>query len=373
MHLPSYSKIKTLFTIHNLKFQGVFGYEQLDEYLGLGARHFTPEYLEFYGGISFMKGGLVFSDYISTVSPTYALEIQSPYYGERLDGLLRERSGVLKGILNGIDKEIWNPSKDSFIEANYSIEDFSGKEACKAALQREFNLVEREDVAVVAIVSRLSEQKGLDLLEAVLYELLQLQLQLIVVGQGDTHYHEMLTWAQWRFPGKVAVRFAHEEALAHRVYAGADIFLMPSRFEPCGLSQLIALRYATIPLVRETGGLKDTVAPYNKYTDEGIGFSFANYNAHEMLFTLERAMSYFPERKLWSRMMRRAMEADFGWELSAEQYLELYGKMHSFSVQTKPEPACVNKPKLQPAEKKAKPKSSKTGAKKVSKAGANNS
>ena len=368
MHLPSYSKIRTLFTIHNLKFQGVFDYKQLDEYFGLGLRYFTPEYLEFYGGISFMKGGLVFSDYISTVSPTYAHEIQSPYYGERLDGLLRERSGVLKGILNGIDKEIWNPETDPYIDTTYSLADFSGKERCKAALRNEFCLAQREDVAVAAIVSRLSEQKGLDLIEGVLHELLELPLQLIVVGQGEAHYHEMLTWAQWRFPGKVAVRFEHEEALAHRVYAGADIFLMPSRFEPCGLSQLISLRYGTIPLVRETGGLKDTVEPYNKYTDEGIGFSFANYNAHELLFTLERALGYFPERKLWSRMMRRAMEADFGWDLSAEQYLSLYGKMHSFSVETKPEHAPSAKPKAKAAPKKAKPKSAATSAKAYPKA-----
>lgn len=324
MHLPAYSQIRTLFTIHNLKFQGVFEWRQIDELFGLGARYYTPDYLEFYGGISFMKGGLVFADSISTVSPTYANEIQLPYYGERLDGLLRLRKEKLTGILNGIDNEIWNPMTDSYIAAPYGVEDFSGKALCRAALQREFGLPEQEDAVVVAIVSRLTEQKGLELIEHVLDEMLHLPIQLVVVGQGEAHYHEMFTWAQWRYQGKVSVRFEHSEALAHRVYAGADLFLMPSRFEPCGLSQLIALRYGAVPLVRETGGLQDTVQPYNKYTDEGTGFSFANYNAHEMLFTLERAIKNFMDRKLWSRLMVRGMQADFGWDHSAQRYLALY-------------------------------------------------
>ncbi len=331
MHLPQYSSIRTLFTIHNLKFQGVFSYQQIDELFGLGMRYFTPEYLEFYGGISFMKGGLVFADRISTVSPTYANEIQSPYYGERLDGLLLMRADTLAGILNGIDNTQWNPSIDPLIPAPYSHENLGNKALCKAALQHECGLPEQEDTAVVALVSRLTEQKGFDLIERVLDELLHLPLQLIVVGQGETHYQEMLTWAQWRYQGRVAARLEYNEALAHRAYAGADLFLMPSRFEPCGLSQLIALRYGTVPVVRETGGLRDTVQPYNKYTDEGTGFSFSNYNAHEMLFTMERALKCFADKKLWTRMMQRGMSMDFGWEISARRYLALYNEMTGLS------------------------------------------
>ncbi len=331
MHLPQYSSIRTLFTIHNLKFQGVFSWQQMDELFGLGVRYFTPEYLEFFGGLSFMKGGLVFADRISTVSPTYASEIQSPYYGERLDGLLRMRAQHLSGILNGIDNDQWDPAQDPCIAAPYSADNIANKAVCKEALQRECGLPEQEDTALVVMVSRLTEQKGLDLMERVFDEMLHLPIQLVVIGQGETHYQEMFTWAQWRYQGKVAARFEYNEALAHRAYAGADIFLMPSRFEPCGLSQLIALRYGTVPLVRETGGLRDTVQPYNKYTDEGTGFSFANYNAHEMLFTLERALKCFNDRKLWARMMQRGMTMDFGWELSARRYLALYHEMTGIS------------------------------------------
>ena len=326
MHLPQYSHIRTLFTIHNLKFQGVFEWGQIDELFGLGAKYYTPDYLEFYGGISFMKGGIVFSDRISTVSPSYASEIQSPYYGERLDGLLRMRVHQMSGILNGIDYDIWNPAKDKTIIENYDMEHLAGKAACKAALQKEFGLPE-EDVAVVAIVSRLTEQKGLDLLERVLDDIMKQPIQLIVIGQGETHYHEMFLWAQWRYKGKVAAKFEYNEPLAHRVYAGADMFLMPSRFEPCGLSQLISLRYGTVPIVRETGGLRDTVESYNKYTDEGTGFSFSNYNAHEMLFTLERAVQYYLDHKLWVRLMQRGMAVDFGWDRSAAKYQALYHEM----------------------------------------------
>ncbi|HWR23951.1 MAG TPA: glycogen synthase GlgA [Feifaniaceae bacterium] len=326
MHLPQYSRIRTLFTIHNLKFQGVFEWGQIDELFGLGAKYYTPDYLEFYGGISFMKGGVVFSDRISTVSPSYASEIQSPYYGERLDGLLRMRAHQMSGILNGIDYETWNPATDKAVIENYDAGRLDGKAACKAALQREFGLPE-EDVPVLAIVSRLTEQKGLDLLERVLDDVMKQPIQLIVIGQGETHYHEMFLWAQWRYKGKVAARFEYSEPLAHRVYAGADMFLMPSRFEPCGLSQLISLRYGTVPIVRETGGLRDTVEPYNKYTDEGTGFSFSNYNAHEMLFTIERAVQCYLDHKLWTRLVQRGMAADFGWDRSAAKYLALYNEM----------------------------------------------
>ncbi|MDL2234964.1 glycogen synthase GlgA [Christensenellaceae bacterium OttesenSCG-928-L17] len=326
-HNPQYTPIRTLYTIHNLKFQGMFNYQQIDDLLGIGTRYFTPEFLEFYGDISFMKGGLVFADHISTVSPTYAHEIQTPYYGERMDGLLKKRADTFSGILNGIDYDIWNPETDTQIEANYTPDNLAGKAACKARLQRELGLVEDESAMVIAMVSRLTEQKGLSLIEHVLHEIMQLPVQLVVVGQGDAHYGEMLTWAQWRYQGQVAARFEHNAWLARTAYAGADIFLMPSRFEPCGLSQLIALRYGTVPLVRETGGLVDTVIPYNKYTDEGTGFSFANYNAHEMLYTIERAQKYFLDKKLWARLVKRGMREQFDWGISARQYLQLYNSL----------------------------------------------
>ncbi|MDL2258086.1 glycogen synthase GlgA [Eubacteriales bacterium OttesenSCG-928-K08] len=327
MHLQQYANIRTLYTIHNLKFQGVFDYKQIDDFFGLGMRYFTPEFLEFFGDISFLKGGIVFSDRVSTVSPTYAREIQSPYYGERMDGLLRQRSDTLSGILNGIDYDIWNPASDPHIAAAYDPQNIEGKAECKRRLQRELWLPEQDDVMVVALVSRLTEQKGLSLIERVLNEMMQMPIQLVVVGQGDSHFCEMFTWAQWRYQGKVAVRFEQNEWLAHNVYAGADVYLMPSRFEPCGISQLIALRYGAVPLVRETGGLMDTVESYNKYTDEGTGFSFSNYNAHEMLYTLERAYKYFLDKKLWQRLRARGMNAQFGWSQSALEYKQLYETM----------------------------------------------
>ncbi len=284
-------------------------------------------YLEFYGGLSFMKGGLVFADRISTVSAAYAEEIQMPYYGENMDGLLRARSNELSGIVNGIDSALWNPKTDPLIAENFTAEDIKGKQACKKALQNALSLPEDPRTAVVAMVTRLSEQKGFDLIEHVMNDMMQLPIQLVVIGVGEGRYQEMLTWAQWSYQGKVAVRFEHNEELAHRVYAGADMYLMPSRFEPCGLSQMIALRYGAVPIVRETGGLRDTVVPYNKYTDEGTGFSFANYNANEMLTTLESAVTYYHDQPLWARLMQRGMAMDFSWKASAKKYLALYKEM----------------------------------------------
>jgi len=220
----------------------------------------------------------------------------------------------------------YDPANDPHIPARYDVQDLSGKAACKAALQQEMGLEVRPDVPLVAIVSRLTEQKGIDLIERVLEDIMRQDLQFVVLGLGEQHYQELFSWAQWRYQGRLGVRFELNEALAHRVYAGTDLFLMPSKFEPCGLSQMIAMRYGAIPIVRETGGLKDSVQPYNKYTDEGTGFSFANYNAHEMLFTIERAVNYYCDAKIWRRMMQRAMSAEFGWAQSANRYLELYEK-----------------------------------------------
>jgi len=325
--LPLYANIHTAFTIHNLRYQGIFPWNFIDDMLGLGEQYYTPECLEYYGCMSFMKGALVFADAINTVSRSYAQEIQTPYFGERLDGMLRKRSDVLTGILNGIDPTKYDPRTNEFLPAHYSAEDLSGKRECKMALQQEMGLNVNPDVPLVGIVTRLTEQKGLDLIEHVLDDIMRQDVQIVLLGTGEERYCELFTWAAWRYSGRLAARIEISEAIAQRIYAGADIFLMPSQFEPCGLAQMIALQYGTIPLVRETGGLKDTVMPYNKYTDEGNGFSFANYNAHEMLFTLERAIEYYHDKPLWERMMKRAMASDFTWDHSAQEYLNMYDRI----------------------------------------------
>lgn len=326
--LPDYRGVKTAFTIHNLGYQGMFNWDFVEELLNLGQENFTAEKLEFHGSISFLKAGLVYADAITTVSPTYASEIQTEAYGCGLDGLLRARSASLTGILNGIDAG-YDPASDAALAANYGAENFSsGKALCKAALQREMELDVNPDVPVVAIVARLTGQKGIDLVERVLTDLMKTDLQLCVLGRGEPRYEQLFSWAAWRYPGRVSARHALDEPLSRRIYAGADLFLMPSQFEPCGLSQLISMRYGTLPVVRETGGLKDTVKPYNKFTDEGTGFGFANYNAHEMLFALEGAAQlYRDDRAAWERMVKRAMREDFSWDTSAKRYEALYGSL----------------------------------------------
>ncbi len=324
---PDYAPIKTVFTIHNLRYQGLFMWKEIAGRLGLDERYFTSDYLEFYGCISCMKAGLVFADRISTVSPTYAKEIQTAYYGENLDGLLRARANTLSGILNGIDQAIFDPATDRFLTAHFSREEMGGKAECKRLLQQECGL-EEKDVPIIGMIARLSPQKGLDLVERVLDEILGCGVQLVFLGKGDRRFVDMLNWANWRYPHRVHARIELDEGFAHRIYAGSDLFLMPSQFEPCGLSQMIALRYGSVPIVRETGGLKDTITPYNKFTDEGLGFSFANYNAHEMLYTIERAARYwFDDKPMWQRLVSRGMAADFGWTRSAREYKLLYESM----------------------------------------------
>lgn len=323
-HLDGYKDVRSVITIHNLRFQGVFPWDQVAEMLTLPWESFTDDKLEYYGCANYLKGGLVYADRITTVSPSYSEEIRTAYYGEQLDGLLRARSNALTGIVNGIDAALWNPAQDGHIAAPYSLEDMGGKAACKAALQKEFNLDEEADSPVVGMVTRLSDQKGFDLVERVISEIVESGVQLAVLGRGESRYEGLFSWAAWRYPGRVGVRYEQSEPMAHRVYAGADIYLMPSKFEPCGLSQLIAMRYGAIPVVRETGGLKDTVKPYNVYEDSGSGFSFANYNAHEMLDAIRRAAELYRDKAAWERMMRRAMAEDFGWKRSARAYMELY-------------------------------------------------
>ena len=324
---PEYARIRTVFSIHNLKYQGIFSWREIAGRLGLDERYFTYEYMEFFGCISCMKGGLVFSDRLCTVSPTYAEEIKTPFFGENLDGLLRARENTLSGILNGLDYTIFNPADDRFLAHHFDADSLEEKLACKRDLQRECDLEER-DVPLIGMIARLSQQKGLDLVERVLGDIMQSDVQLVFLGKGDRRFVDLLNWANWRYPKRVHARIELDEGLAHRIYAGADMFLMPSQFEPCGLSQMIALRYGSVPIVRETGGLRDTITPYNMYTDEGNGFSFANYNAHEMLATIERAIRYWNEDKpMWRRMMLRGMADRFDWAKPAKAYLTLYERM----------------------------------------------
>ncbi len=322
---PRYAAVKTLFTIHNMRFQGVFDRGFTDELLSLGAIAFDANALEYCGNVSYMKGGLAFADAINTVSPTYAAEIQTSFFGETLDGLLRTRSRQLFGILNGIDTKDYNPATDKALPANYSDGDMTGKLLCKAALQKELGLADDPKAPLLAIVSRLTGQKGLDLVERVLFEMMDMGVQLAVLGTGEAHYEGFFDWVQKRFPGRAAARIEYNEPLARRFYAGADLFLMPSLFEPCGLAQMIAMRYGTIPVVRETGGLKDSVKPYDKHEHTGTGFSFANYNAHELLYTVQNAAElYRGNPELWARLVRRAMAENFAWTQRAKDYEKLY-------------------------------------------------
>lgn len=323
--LPLYHDIKTVFTIHNLQFQGLYPIARTEELLSLGDWAYTPENLEFYGQCSFIKGGLVFADRITTVSPTYAEEILTPYYGERLDGLLRARRDALSGILNGIDTTEYNPASDPLIEARYDADSIEKKKENKRALQRELGLNVDENAPLIGMVSRLSAQKGLDLVDRVLDGIMNTGCQMVVLGMGESRYVNLFSWAEQQYPGRVAARFQMDHQLAHRIYAGADMFLMPSQFEPCGLSQMIALRYGCVPIVRETGGLRDTVLSYNHYNNAGNGFTFFNYNAHDMLFTIRRALRYYHEHPdVWRELQSRGMNGDYSWNASAETYLSLY-------------------------------------------------
>ena len=327
-NLDFYKEIKTLYTIHNLQYQGVFSIDYIEDLLGLGAWAYTSDNIEFYGGASFMKGGIKFADYISTVSPSYAQEITTAYYGERLDGLLRACGDRLVGILNGIDTTEYDPAKDELIYANYSLRAHAKKKENKAALQEELGLTVDPATPLIGMVGRLSGQKGLDLVECVLPEIMSTGAQIAVLGKGDDKYVDLFNWAQWKYPGQLSAHIEMSHPLAHKIYAGSDMFLMPSMFEPCGLSQMISLRYGTIPIVRETGGLRDTVQPYNEFTGEGNGFTFTNYNAHDMLHVVELAIRIYKEdKKAWTALIRKAMKGSYGWDRSAQEYIGLYKKL----------------------------------------------
>ena len=335
-HLPFYANIKTIFTIHNLQYQGIFGIREVQDVLGLGDSLWTEDKLECFGCANFMKAALVYSDLITTVSPSYSEEIQTAYYGERLDGLLKARRNDLHGVLNGIDMEDYNPETDERIPAKYSAEDLSGKAACKKALQEELGLEVRPDVPIIGMVGRLSNQKGLDLVDYVIADIMRLDVQLVVLGMGEGRYFNLFSWAEGEYKGRVAARFTMDHALAHKIYAGTDMFLMPSQFEPCGLSQMITMRYGTVPIVRETGGLRDTVLSYNEFTQAGNGFTFFNYNAHDMLHTIERAVDFYEHHQdVWKLLQDRGMKGDYSWAHSAGEYLKLYESM----FEEKKEPA----------------------------------
>ena len=324
-HLPFYAKMRTIFTIHNLQYQCVFGIREVQDVLGLGNSLWTDDKLECFGCANFMKAALVYTDLITTVSPSYAEEIQTAYYGERLDGLLRARKEQVFGVLNGLDMNDYNPATDGRIPATYTIEDLGGKWECKRQLQENLGLNVDPNVPIIGMVGRLSNQKGLDLVDYIIGEIMQENVQLVVLGQGESRYVNLFSWAEGEYQGRVAARFSMDHALAHQIYAGCDMFLMPSQFEPCGLSQLIAMRYGTIPIVRETGGLRDTVLSYNEYNGEGNGFSFFNYNAHDMLNTIRRAINFYHEHKdIWYLLQTRGMNGDYGWANSAKRYVELY-------------------------------------------------
>lgn len=328
--LPLYDRVKTVFSIHNVAFQGQFSDTVMEDILGVAHIPAAASQLRCDAcSINYMLGALRYADAITTVSPTYANEIQTPEFGEGLDGVLRERSYALQGILNGIDVAGFDPATDKRIAANYTVEDRSGKAVCKARLQEELGLEVRDDRPLMVMVTRLTRQKGMDLVMYALDRILSGGVQVAVLGTGDRDYEDGLRYFQDKYPGTMAARIEFDPALSQRMYAAADMFLMPSKFEPCGLSQIIAMRYGTLPIVRETGGLKDTVQPYNEFTGEGTGFSFSNFNGDEMGDAVFRAARLFwDNRDAWNQLVTQAMSQDFSWTRSADKYLDLYFFMH---------------------------------------------
>ncbi|MCC2866159.1 glycogen synthase GlgA [Ihubacter massiliensis] len=326
MEAPKYTRLRTVFSVHNLKFQGIFPKSMLADVLGLAHSRSASDQLAFEGSINYLQGALYYSDRLTTVSPTYAKEIRTAYYGEHMEEIFRRRSSVLTGILNGIDQSKYSPAKDRCLYERYRPSSFQqGKAANKRALQEELGLKRDESIPLLVIISRLTEQKGLDLVLGILDELLCERVQLAVLGVGDAKYEDAFRGYQARMPQKVRACMTFDAPMSSKFYAAADILLMPSKFEPCGLSQMAAMRYGTIPIVRETGGLADSVIAYNQYEDTGDGFSFANYNAHELLFTIKSALDLYTNRRAsWDALAVRAMKKNFSWKASAEKYAALY-------------------------------------------------
>ncbi len=323
---PFYQDIKCIFTIHNLKHQGIYPIDLVRDFLSLDEYYFTADKLEFHSLANLLKAGLVYSDHITTVSPTYAEEIKTPLGGENLHGILSARAGSLTGILNGIDYEEYNPETDKFLFENYNTDTFiEGKKKNKTELQKMLNLPVDGEKVMIGLVSRLVDQKGLSIIEDAFGGLLDLDIQFVILGTGDEKYENMFRHQAWCNPEKVSANIYFSNEMAHRIYGAADIFLMPSIFEPCGLSQLIAMRYGTVPLVREVGGLHDTVFSYNEFEGSGNGFSFSPPTAHDMLFTLRRAIGFFSNKYVWYELVKNVMSQNFSWKSSAEKYKKLYG------------------------------------------------
>lgn len=364
--LPLYDRVKTVFSIHNVAFQGQFSDTVMEDILGVAHIPAAASQLRCDAcSINYMLGALRYADAITTVSPTYANEIQTPEFGEGLDGVLRERSYALQGILNGIDVAGFDPATDKRIAANYTVEDRSGKAVCKAKLQEELGLEVRDDRPLMVMVTRLTRQKGMDLVMYALDRILAGGVQVAVLGTGDRDYEDGLRYFQDKYPGTMAARIEFDPALSQRMYAAADMFLMPSKFEPCGLSQIIAMRYGTLPIVRETGGLKDTVQPYNEFTGEGTGFSFSNFNGDEMGDAVFRAARLFwDNRDAWNQLVTQAMSQDFSWTRSADKYLDLYFFMHPEierpaavvdEPEAAPDPVAAEEPKAEEKPVEAEP------------------
>jgi len=324
-----FRSIRTVLSIHNIEYQGRYGRQTLGDLFGLDHGWADDGTILMDGDVNLLKGAILCADAVNAVSPTYANELKMPFYGEGMDGIFRRRSNVLSGILNGIDQTIWNPASDPMIPANYSIHDMDQKADCKRALQEELGLDQDPTRPLVVSIGRLTDQKGLGLVRYSMDHLMQRGVQVAILGTGDHDHEEAFKFFQSKYPGKMCARIAFDNALSHRMYAGGDILLMPSEFEPCGLSQMIAMRYGTLPVVRETGGLRDSVAAYNKFTGEGTGFSFANMNADEMADTLLGACEIFwTDKSAWDKLVNNAMSTDFSWRRAANDYMDIYHWLH---------------------------------------------
>lgn len=326
---PFYTNIKTIMTIHNLKFQGKWKLEEIKDITGLPEVYFTEDKLKYGENGNYLKGGIVFSDIVTTVSKTYAEEIKIPFYGEGLDELIRQKGNSLLGIINGIDYDEFDPKNDRYIEFKYSLENYKTKKfKNKLALQKELGLNENPDVFMIGLVTRLTDQKGLDLIQFIMNELCNENLQFVVLGTGDVKYENFFKHYAWKYKESISANILYSEELAHKIYAASDAFLMPSMFEPCGLSQLISLRYGCVPIVRETGGLKDTVTAFSEYDSKGTGFSFTNYDAEELLGIIRKSINMFYNKKRqWHKIMENGMESDFSWGASAIEYESVYDSL----------------------------------------------
>ena len=328
-HVPELANTKTVFTIHNIEYQGRYGDQVLEDVIGLDRSYLNEGMLGYYKDVNLMKGAIMASNFVTTVSPTYAQELRLPFYAHGLAGVINEQSGKLQGILNGIDTQLYDPAATSGLAANFSARSLvKGKAECKLALQRAVGLEENADVPIIACISRLVGHKGFSLVTDALHEIMAMNVQMVVLGTGDWQYEAAFREAQVQYPGRFAAQITYSAPLSTAIYAGADLFLMPSVSEPCGLSQMIAMRYGTVPVVRETGGLKDTVTPYNKFEGTGRGFTFSDINAHDMVWVLREAVDlYFNNNKAWRGIQKEDMTADFSWNSSARQYLEIYQRI----------------------------------------------